>query len=858
VGVMQQVVCKDEQIRRALIVGRTDINGIDYLNVDPADHSKLTVYFINPVAPKNAANPSDPDDAYGLSTDLSKVVITGGTRIVGIQPVSISRNPDGSLSIAVSEPGDFSTYTLTLDVAALDRLFASIDFSFMATCPVDFDCRSPTVCPPPQVPDLLLDYEAKDYASFRQLLLELLPRFNPSFTETNPSDLGIALIELLAYAGDRLSYFQDTAANEAYLDTIRHRISARRLAKLIDYRMHDGRNAWAAVHLAVDSQTVLPLGTKILSRIGRPMLGETVLPGIIVDGKKITARSMQSDPALAPIVAFETAFSITLEPANNRIHIHTWGNDECCVPRGTEDAFVYASLPGSSTAIVPVLHKGDYLVIEEVLGPPTGVAADADPAQRQLVMIDVEPEPTSDPLYSNALLPGGVVQERIAGDQPLPLLHVRWRSADQLARPYCISAKLPNGQLIQNVSVMRGNIVLADHGLAVRETLALDGAVSGPSPFRPHLSYGPLTQQIQPASVQYDSATGRIATSRTDLTGDVTKAQPAVSLFVTTATGTALWTPEADLLESTPFDAAFVPEIDNDLRAVLRFGDDEYGQSIDGATAIDAIYRIGNGLAGNVGAEALAHVAPDGVFSGVTLVRNPLSASDGVDPETIDDVRQWAPEAFRAIQFRAVTEADYARTAQLMPQVLSAVATFRWTGSWYTVFIGILPRDPADLINEAKGLMRLSPALTQAVAQFLENFRLAGYDLEIRPPQFLALDIELLVCATSDHFRGDVQQAVLAALGNRRLPDGSNGFFAPGQFVFGQQVYLSQIYAAVQRVEGVDSVVITRFTPFGQPDNGELERGVIPVGPWQVARLDNDPNFMERGVLKITMRGGKL
>jgi len=210
------------------------------------------------------------------------------------------------------------------------------------------------------------------------------------------------------------------------------------------------------------------------------------------------------------------------------------------------------------------------------------------------------------------------------------------------------------------------------------------------------------------------------------------------------------------------------------------------------------------------------------------------------------------------VQFRAVTEADYARTAKLMPQVLSAVASFRWTGSWYTVFIGILPSDPADLINEAKGVMRLSPAVVQDVVRFLEDYRLAGYDLEIRPPQFLALEIDLLVCAASNHFRGDVAQAVEAALSNKQLPDGSTGFFFPGKFVFGKPVYLSQIYNAVQSVEGVDSVVVTRFAPFGQPDNGELARGIIPVGPWQIARLDNDPNFMERGVLKITMRGGKL
>jgi len=52
--------------------------------------------------------------------------------------------------------------------------------------------------------------------------------------------------------------------------------------------------------------------------------------------------------------------------------------------------------------------------------------------------------------------------------------------------------------------------------------------------------------------------------------------------------------------------------------------------------------------------------------------------------------------------------------------------------------------------------------------------------------------------------------------------------------------------------------VITKFVPFGQPDNGELAQGVIPVGPWQIAELANDPNFMERGLLSVTVRGGKL
>ena len=55
--------------------------------------------------------------------------------------------------------------------------------------------------------------------------------------------MGVTLVELLAYVADELSYRQDAVATEAYLDTARSRVSLRRHARLVDYRMHDGCNA---------------------------------------------------------------------------------------------------------------------------------------------------------------------------------------------------------------------------------------------------------------------------------------------------------------------------------------------------------------------------------------------------------------------------------------------------------------------------------------------------------------------------------------------------------------------------------------------------------------------------------------
>jgi hypothetical protein len=189
--------------------------------------------------------------------------------------------------------------------------------------------------------------------------------------------------------------------------------------------------------------------------------------------------------------------------------------------------------------------------------------------------------------------------------------------------------------------------------------------------------------------------------------------------------------------------------------------------------------------------------------------------------------------------------------------VAEAVATFRWTGSWYTVFVGVDPWDPENIITEPGGRTRLVPAFERRVRAFLTRYKLAGYDMEILSGQYVPLEIDLMLCVAPGYFRGDVVEAVRQALSNRTNQDGTRGFFHPDYFTFGQAVYISRLYAAVEAVAGVESLVVTRFRRFGKMDNRELQSGVLPMGAWEIARLDNDPNFMENGVLHIDVGGGK-
>src|SRR5207237_3077448 len=90
-----------------------------------------------------------------------------------------------------------------------DPMLSAVEFSFKVECPSDFDCQPKRVCPPEPRTEPDIDYLAKDYASFRQLLLDRMTLLMPQWQERHAADLGVALAEVLAYVGDYLSYQQD-------------------------------------------------------------------------------------------------------------------------------------------------------------------------------------------------------------------------------------------------------------------------------------------------------------------------------------------------------------------------------------------------------------------------------------------------------------------------------------------------------------------------------------------------------------------------------------------------------------------------------------------------------------------------
>lgn len=899
-----ELTCHTEQRRHAVRRHNT-YNGLDYLDVVDATHLRL---FFLKKAPA------------GLTA--ANVVVKGGRRpqyrdlkVIDLALCRQEREElDDCLLITLDKTGDFSCYTLCLvaldeqgypteqPFPDLDPRYACVDFSFKIDCPSELDCKQEQICPIQEYVEPEINYLARDYAGFRQLILDRLAVTMPAWRERHVPDIGITVIEALAYVGDYLSYYQDAVATEAYLATARRRISVRRHARLVDYQMHEGCNArtWLHLHTTEDSSFV-PNTLSFITRLSNP----PNLTDRLLMWEDLRAVPVNRYEVFEPVVATPDE-PIHLYAAHNEIYFYSWGDRDCCLPRGATTATLvdgHGKTPPPSSPIdskddgstkdatstkkaayTRELHLqiGDVLIFEEVISPSTGNRSDADPTHRHVVRL-TQVNKVIDDLYDR------------------PLLEIEWAQEDALPFPLCISAvgPAPECACLTNISVARGNVLLVDHGRRVAEealgTVPIQSTslvcLGGEQPsdvtqipgcFQPVLQAGNVTYHQPPAfsasamallTQDPRAAVPAIRLSSTPPTTPTQLEQPAdeaqtedgdddvnlhppvaatdipPSLMIAHSDSQTDWWPQRDLLASDGDDTHFVAEVDNDGRVHLRFGDGELGRAPAAGEQFTATYRVGNGTVGNVGADTIAHVITEEIVSKTIWSRNPLPAIGGVNPETMADVKLFAPHAFRRERRRAIIADDYAEILMRdFPNVIQrAAAVLRWAGSWYEVLVVV---DPV-------GQTAADPGLLDTIQHHLYRFRRMGHDVVVRLADYVPLEIALEICVLPAYLRGHVKAELQRVFSTRRLPDGRLGFFHPDNLTFGEGIYLSKIVAAAQAVTGVESVKVTKLQRFDELPNNEIANGILPLDMLEIARLDSDPNAPENGYLTLTMRGGR-
>ena len=132
-----------------------------------------------------------------------------------------------------------------------------------------------------------ISYTSKDYASFRRLMLDVKRNRIPEWTSESPNDLGVAILEAVAYQGDILSFYGDRIANEAFLSTATSRAAVLDIARMLDYRPVGIVAATAELEFTIESSATgtvtVPAGTVVttpsfsaVSSGSRPVRFETV------------------------------------------------------------------------------------------------------------------------------------------------------------------------------------------------------------------------------------------------------------------------------------------------------------------------------------------------------------------------------------------------------------------------------------------------------------------------------------------------------------------------------------------------------------------------------------------------------
>jgi len=568
----------------------------------------------------------------------------------------------------------------------------------------------------------------------------------------------------------------------------------------------------------------------------------------IIDSVIVASQLRQCINSLdSSMLVFESLHPVTLQQQHNEIEFYTWGDNDCCLPMGSTSA----SLNNEKNRLAN-LKIGDLLLFEEVMGS-NARAEDANVDHRHVIRITTIKN-LDDPLYQEQqpYFVDGV--EKTA----LRVRNIEWALEDALPFPLCLKVLLSKSNLASNgelelendssvtrpMSIARGNIVLADHGRSIcQEALIPNIVPEFGIRYRPHLQRKDLTYRVL-----YDDETARAVPASSQLQQDLRRCIPDLQLQ---SSNSVTWQAQQDLLNSGRFSTEFVTEMEDDGSAQIRFGDSILGKRPAAGLEFLASYRIGNGTAGNIGAQSLVQIILPKQHANLELeidLYQPFAAFGGTQAETIEQARSNAPQAFRT-QKRAVTAQDYAVLAETHREVQKAVAQQRWTGSWHTVFITI----------DRKGGYPVDVEFERAIRDFLEPLRMMGHDIEVEAPRLVSLDISFSICVLAEYLKSKVKEELLDVFSRSELTNGERGFFHPDNFTFGQSVYLSRMISRVMQVPGVSWVDPIRFQRWGEATqdlNQQSLEMMLPIARLEIAQLDNDPNAPENGKIEFIMEGG--
>lgn len=322
----------------------------------------------------------------------------------------------------------------------------------------------------------------------------------------------------------------------------------------------------------------------------------------------------------------------------------------------------------------------------------------------------------------------------------------------------------------RDVTTVNANVGLATAGSSVSEIMGSGSASTPDQSF--NLKQAPLTY------VQAVTPTGRQSTLQV------------------TANGVA-WNEVPSLYQQAPSQQVFSVLNQPSGATAVQFGDGVEGATLpSGQNNIQASYRVGSGVAGNVAAGAITTLMSRPL--GVSGVINPQAATGGQDSQSVSDIQANAPLSVLTVG-RAVSIADYQNFAATFAGIAKAGAVWVPSGPGRGVFLTVAAAGGAALPPGNPTLGQLvsalqaygNPLIPIHAFSFLETLFSINADLTYQPG------------ANASTITA-VNTAVISALQDE---------FSFANRTFGQGVTADEVAALIQGVPGVVAVNVKQIKP---------------------------------------------
>ncbi|MBM2613998.1 baseplate J/gp47 family protein [Actinoplanes sp. LDG1-06] len=607
----------------------------------------------------------------------------------------------------------------------------------------------------------------------------LIPAYAPQWTDHNPSDLGITLIELFAWLGETVIYRLNRTPEKTYLAFL----------ELLGITRDPATPAYAPLTFAAGAgKVVVPAGTEARTAAAEaeePIVFETdedvtVLPVNLRDSLLIAADTKYGPVSASPYeislngkvtaqicLGFDRA---TAERIDLRVRLGRPAADVKVTWVGSAaatDPLAWPEIPGVADGTGGLTHDG----VARLTLPATWGAQRPDAW--------TTPKPRTGP----------------AGTDPAFWVGIRLTGTTDAARTVGVDRILFNS-------------ASAHHARTIRTPEVLGVSTGGRFQIFP-LAHRPLYRI--PASDE-----------------------PYGHLVVDVGTGTPpvweTWTRADDL----PAGPGKVYRADPVTGEIL-FGDhdERTGQGhgsipVAGAQVRAARYRyVAGGADGNVGPQRLTDVGttPSGDLpAGITAVTNLGAARDGSDEEALEDALRRAPLQLKT-RNRAITAEDYeflakeattdVRVARALPPRLldAAVGPFKAGDPWPyagltrspgSVFVVVVP-DQGDTVDRPVP----PPELLREVQEYLDQRRDLSAQLRVVGPLYLPVVVETQIFVWDAAFKAGVELKAVETETRRRIKQflhPTRGGPAGTGWEVGQPVLVSDLFRALMPADDVGTI----------------------------------------------------